>query len=350
MALSENEEISKRINDLGCLANAWTNYQGTNYNLFGSGNIIESLNLLLDIFYNTDINEKNVEEEKGIIGEEIDMYKDNINSLMFTHLYNNLFHNSYVNNTVVGKRSDIQKITAKSLNKIYNDYYAPNNTFIIVTGDFNANNVLDFIKDYIGKLNLSKKELPKRIKSKEKDSVKIPYEEIKKDVENTRVMCASKINKKVFGIKDDMLLKYYINIILSINFSPTSHIYEKYRNENIILNMNGSVDIIDDHVILLASAVCNDGEKFINNIFKDAKKMKLTKSEFERKKKLFLKSYILDFDNIEDVEYNITTDILMKNKVNYKEYSYIQNMNYEEAKRILELINFDNYSIIRTIK
>ena len=36
MALSENKEISKRINDLGSLANAWTNYEGTNYNIFGS--------------------------------------------------------------------------------------------------------------------------------------------------------------------------------------------------------------------------------------------------------------------------------------------------------------------------
>ena len=63
MALSENPEISKRINDLGSLANAWTSYDGTNYNIFGSINLIENLKLLLDIFYNTDINEKNVSEE-----------------------------------------------------------------------------------------------------------------------------------------------------------------------------------------------------------------------------------------------------------------------------------------------
>ena len=53
MALSENPEISKRINDLGSLANAWTSYDGTNYNIFGSINLIENLKLLLDIFYNT---------------------------------------------------------------------------------------------------------------------------------------------------------------------------------------------------------------------------------------------------------------------------------------------------------
>ena len=66
MALSENKEISKRINDLGSLANAWTSYYGTNYNIFGSLNLEENIRLLLDIFYNIDINDKCVEEEKGI--------------------------------------------------------------------------------------------------------------------------------------------------------------------------------------------------------------------------------------------------------------------------------------------
>ena len=43
MALSENIEVSKKINELGSLANAWTSYRGTNYNIFGSINIKENL-------------------------------------------------------------------------------------------------------------------------------------------------------------------------------------------------------------------------------------------------------------------------------------------------------------------
>ena len=68
MALSENEEISKRINDLGSLANAWTSYYGTNYNIFGSINLRENLKLLLDIFYNTNINENENISKKDRIG------------------------------------------------------------------------------------------------------------------------------------------------------------------------------------------------------------------------------------------------------------------------------------------
>ena len=350
MALSENKEISKRINSLGSLANAWTNYKGTNYNIFGSINIRENLRLLLDIFYNTNINKKNVEEEKSIIGEEIDMYNDQINTIMYNHMFNNLFHNSYIKHTVVGERSDIEGITAECLNKIYNDYYIPNNTFIIVTGSFDPETIMNDIKDYMKGLNLKPKEVPKRIKDKEKDSVLATYEEIQKDTEEIRVGYAIKMKKSVFGIKDDTLLRYYLSMILSSNFSATSPLFERYKNNEIVVSMSATSYIVDDYVIIGVKALCDNAELFLDNIKKDIKKLSLTKKMFERKKKLFLKSYILDFDNIEDVEYNICTSVLYDGKVNYNEYSYINNMTYEEALRILNLFTFDNTSVIRTIK
>lgn len=350
MALSENKAISKRINDLGSLANAWTSYYGTNYNIFGSINLIENLKLLLDIFYNTNINEKSVNEEKGIIGEEIDMYKDQIDSLMYSKLFDNLFNKSYSKNTVVGEREDIANITAKSLNEIYNDYYVPNNTFIIVTGNFDIDEVMNTIKDYMKNIKVKPKELPKRIKERDKEIVNVPYEEIKKDMENTRVKYAIKMKKNIFGIKDDNILKDYLGLILSNNFSATSELFERYKDNDIVIGMSYGVNIIDDYLIININALTNDGNRFINNIKEDIKKLKLNEEEFERKKKKYLKSYILDFDNIEDVEYLLSLSLMIDNKIDYNEYDKLIALNYKEASRIMKLINFDNTSIIRTIK
>ncbi len=350
MALSENKAISKRINDLGSLANAWTSYYGTNYNIFGSINLIENLKLLLDIFYNTNINEKSVNEEKGIIGEEIDMYKDQIDSLMYSKLFDNLFNKSYSKHTVVGEREDIANITAKSLNEIYNDYYVPNNTFIIVTGNFDIDEVMNTIKDYMKNIKVKPKELPKRIKERDKEIVNIPYEEIKKDMENTRVKYAIKMKKNIFGIKDDNILKDYLGLILSNNFSATSELFERYKDNDIVIGMSYGVNIIDDYLIININALTNDGNRFIDNIKEDIKKLKLNEEEFERKKKKYLKSYILDFDNIEDVEYLLSLSLMIDNKIDYNECDKLIALNYKEASRIMKLINFDNTSIIRTIK
>ena len=350
MALSENKEISRRINELGSLANAWTSYNGTNYNIFGSINIKENLKLLLDIFYNTDINPKNVEEEKGIIGEEIDMYKDKINSYMMSELFKNLFTNSYVRNTVVGERSDIAKITSKGLNKIYKDFYVPNNTFIIVCGNFDENDIMNTIKEYMNKLNLKPKKLPKVIKAKDKDIVKVPYQEIKKDINDERVKYVIKINKKNFGIKNNKDLSAYINIILGANFSPTSSLYEKYKNEDIVTSLSYSVNIIDNYVVLILEAFTKDASRFLNEIQSDIKNLSLTKEVFERKKKRYLKNYILDFDNIEDVEYIISYALMVDNKIDYNDYTKIIELDYNKALYVLKNINSDNTSVIKTIK
>ena len=350
MALSENKKIAKRINELGSIANAWTSYYGTNYNIFGSIDPVENLKLLLDIFYHTNITEQVVEEEKGIIGEEIDMYKDEINSELQHKLYNSLFKTSYARNTVVGEREDIAKITAKSLNEIYNDYYVPNNTFIIVTGNFDVDEVMTTIKDYMKTIKVKPKELPKRIKEKEPEKVNIEYTEVKKDMENTRVKYSLKMKKNIFGVKDDTLLKDYLGICLSSNISPSSPLYEKYKDEDIMIGMSFNLSTIDDYLIITINALTNDGNKFISNIEKDIKNLKISKEDFERKKKKYAKGYILDFDNIEDVEYLISLSLMVDNKIDYNEYEELMNMDYKEACRILKLINFDNISIVRTIK
>ena len=102
----------------------------------------------------------------------------------------------------------------------------------------------------------------------------------------------TKIPRSNFNIEDNTLLRLYLNIILSNNFSATSELFEKYKNENIVISMSGGINIIDDYVVLCCSAFTNDGNLFIERIKKDVNKLKLTKSDFERKKKLYLKGYI----------------------------------------------------------
>lgn len=345
MALSENSGFSKRINKYGSLANAWTNNYGTNYNLFGSKDIYENIKLLLDIFYDTDINEKNVEEEKGIIGEEIDMNKDNLTRYL-TNIFNkNLFNKIYARNTVVGERSDIEKITAKSLNKIYSDYYVPNNTFICVCGDFEIDKCVNLIKKHIKKYNPKYKEIPQMVVDKEPLKVSKEYEEVIKHTEAERARVGFKIKKDIFNIEDN-LLRYYIDIIFSCYISTTSDLYAKYKKEDLFYDGGYSGYIVDDFLIINVSGICKDGNKFIKEVLKDIKKIKISKEDFDRKKKIYLKSYITDFDNIEDIEYNICMSLMVDGYINFNEYTDIVNMNYEEAQRIIDLLDFDNYTVI----
>ncbi len=348
MLIGEDPILSKKINDLGSLANAWTSYDGTNYNIFGSENIKENIKILLDLFHNAKFTKDQVEKEKGIISEEIDMSDDRIETFLSNKINQNAFYNSYAKNTVLGTKEDINKITYKSLKQIYDDFYIPNNTFIVISGNFDKEEIMDYIKLYYGKLKLKIDKIPTIIKEKELENIKINYEEIKKDMEDIRVKYFFKLNKKTFEVEDDFILKSYMNIILKLNFSSTSKLYEIYKNEGLVHSFGAYSSLFDDYIIIVINAITNKPDEFINKIKKDIKKIYISKNDFERVKKKYTKGYIMGFENIEDVEYTVTSEIIQYNKIYFNEYDFLNNISYEKAVDIIKKINTNNDAVIRT--
>lgn len=347
MNFTGRKKLERRINELGIYANAYTSFEVTNYNFFGSNNIIESLKLLLDLFYNTKINDQNVEKEKGIITEEYKMYIDNPNFRINRQVMKNVLKNSYLNDILVGTEEEINKITAKELNNIYDLFYRTGNTFIIVTGNFNKEEVINTIKNYMKNI---KKSPDKKIiynKIKEPKKVLVPYMEIDENISTPKVIYTLKISKKDIPIKDKILKRFYLNYIFSSLFSNTSDIYDKYKESGLIINMDYSIVGSENNYLMNVSMITNNPDLLITELEKDLKNPKIDAKTFERKKKMFLNNLILNFENIEDIEYLITGNIIKANKIIKNSYQILENMSYIEMKKVLDSIDFNNYSILK---
>ena len=158
----------------------------------------------------------------------------------------------------------------------------------------------------------------------------------------------------MFPVKNNDILKLYLSLIFSNNFSSTSAVYERYKNENIMYKMSYSINIIDEYVIIYIKGLCNDGGLFIDNVKRDIKNIFIKDFEFDRKKKGIIKYFITDFDNIEDIEYNIATSLMIDGEINYNIYNDINNMNFDTCLDVLNVIknniNDNNVSVIKTIK
>lgn len=346
MNFTTNVEFMKRVNKLGSVTNAYTTYNVTNYNIFGSINILENLSLLFDMVLNPVITKENVENEIGIISEEIDMDEDNINTSMHIKKLQNLFYKTYAKNHILGTKEDINKMTSSYLKQIYNDFYTPNNMFIIVVGNFDKDEVLDFITSYMKKFKKNTDEKIKIKKQKEPDEVKIEYEEIEKNVNENKVLYSLKINKNIFKDIDKRELNYYLYIILSANFSSTSKLYEKYKKEKIVNTISAAYKIYDNYIIITIKANTDNKDKFINRIKKDINNLSLTEETFNRKKRKLLSELILGFENIEDVEYLITINILENKKLLNDNYKVIESLKYSNINKIIKTIPKNNYSIL----
>ena len=117
MDFTKNEEAMQKINEFGSIVNAYTTYNGTNYNLFGNGNIIENMELLFDRVFKANIKKSDVENERGIILEEYNMYFDDPYFLLHTKLNENIFNNSFLKYPVLGTKEGIENVTTEELKK-----------------------------------------------------------------------------------------------------------------------------------------------------------------------------------------------------------------------------------------
>lgn len=350
MIVGEDKNVSNKINSLGSLANAWTSKYATNYNIFGSVNIEENIKILLDIFYKAKFRKNDVEEEKGIIGEEIAMNKDKLEVFMHDRIFNNMYNKSSSKYNIIGEKSDIEKIDYKYLDMLYHDFYVPSNTFIVVCGNFNNDSVMNTIKEYYSKIKLVDSKVPKRIEEKEEEKVYCEYEEISKDNYEPRCNIGYKMKKSVFGKISDQELIIYLNIILKINFTYISKLYEEYKKENIIHSMGAYANVSDEYVSIVVEGVCDDNDLFIDKIDKDIRKLDVSKEKFEIFKRRLIKNYIVTFDNIEDVEYKITDELTRFGKIDFNDYSIIKDLSYEKCMDVLNKINYDNKCILKTVK
>ena len=194
MDFTKNIEAMEKINEYGSIVNAYTTYNGTNYNIFGHEKILDNMTLLFDRVFNADIKDEDVENERGIILEEYFMCLSNPYYILETKCFSNLFNKSFIKYPVIGSEEGIKNVKGSELRRLYKDFYTPDNMFVVVTGDFN--------KDYTKDIKRSKSDI-KVIKPKEELKVNIPYEELKMNLNEEKICIAYKTDmpKKVDKIK-----------------------------------------------------------------------------------------------------------------------------------------------------
>ena len=115
---SENESVFEKLENYGAYVNAATSYDKTYYYISTSNNFKECLKILIDFVYSPCFTDENVNKEKGIIGQEIDMCNDNPDRFMYQTLTYNVLDKSYYKYDIAGTKEDIDKITKEDLYKL----------------------------------------------------------------------------------------------------------------------------------------------------------------------------------------------------------------------------------------
>ena len=90
-------------------------------------NIHENLETLINFVQNPYFTDQNVEKEKGIIGQEINMYQDNPDWRVYFGLIEAMYKVHPVHIDIAGTVESIGTITKEDLYTCYNAFYHPSN-------------------------------------------------------------------------------------------------------------------------------------------------------------------------------------------------------------------------------
>ncbi len=342
MDFTKNVDAMNKINELGSIVNAYTTYKGTNYNLYGVEDIYTNMGLLFDRVFKANIKKEDVEMERGIILEEYYMYDADPYYKAQTTLLKNCFNSSFIKYLVIGTEDGIKTVSYKELNRLYKDFYTLDNMFIVVTGNFILEDVLNYINNYMKDIKTTKCNC-KVIKPVENYKVNVSYEELTGNNDEAKIVIGYKVKNS--NPKKKIVNRLLMDMILSESFDKTGSSYLRLMNEG-LNRFSYFVEEVDDYFLIAFTGSTNEYEKFTNIIDEEIKNLDFTKEALERKTKGYISNLILSFEYIENVEDNITSGLFDYNKVLNDMESVIKKVTLNDVKEVIKCIDTTNKSVL----
>lgn len=345
----ENGSVFDHYSKIGSSINAFTTYDITSYNVTSNNRFKENLEYLLEYVYTPYFTKELFQSEKGVIEEEVKMYKDDPGMTIVNGTLNNVFVNDERKYLVGGTVKDVKSIKLEDVITCYNAYYNPKNMFLIITGNFNPNEALAITSEQMNKLNINNDFNVKDIYPKEPEKVNKKEEIIKMNVDKPKVSIGIKIPKNNFkNLKlDNYLLKIYISSILDINFGNTSLLLEELQKGSIVDDLDYTVIESNDYFIVLILSSTYYPEYFKDKIIEKFNSLNIEDSDLKRVAKVNISNYILLFDSAVAVNNYIMDEVMDNNEVNTGFMNIMRNLNIDTCKKILTKLNNYDYTICK---
>ena len=330
---------------MGVSSNAYTSFDQTVFYFETVEKFEESIKMLVKLIKEPYFTPENVEKEQGIIGQEISMYDDDQNFMVYFNALRAMYQKNPVRIDIAGTIESISHITADMLYTCYNTFYSPQNMFLIVIGDVDVDKTIDLIEDSINKYEV--KSNSKIVKFAEEEPREIDRKEIvqKMDIYLPGLCIGYKLD--LCDGKDIIKNVCVADIISDMYFSRLSNFFAEEYNKGYI---NDSIDFIYEgsetfsHVVLSATSTNIDElEKDILDYINKIKNEEIDEGLFETIKRKKIGENILSSDSL-GVSYRRIIDSILNNVPTYYDVETYNNVTSKDIKEFLDKLD-ENYRV-----
>lgn len=141
--------IAKELDGIGAEYNAFTGKEHTGYYITADNNHVGlATEMISDMIFHSKFEAVEMNKERGVIIEEINMYEDNPLMHIEDVFENLIFKGTILGRSIAGPRSNIRNISRQALYNYYKKYYYSGNSIIGLAGKFDTKRALALINKY----------------------------------------------------------------------------------------------------------------------------------------------------------------------------------------------------------
>lgn len=151
--------VNQELDELGAISNAFTSTEMTGYWAKAGYNYLPAiLDIVSDIYLHAIFKSVDLEKEKGVIIEEINMYEDQPQA-MVGELFDEAMHGKQpAGLPVLGNKKSVRSFSVEDFEAYRKKHYVAKATTVIVAGRFDEKTTLSQLKKLFGDISHSKKE------------------------------------------------------------------------------------------------------------------------------------------------------------------------------------------------
>ncbi|MCR3956064.1 MAG: insulinase family protein [Gudongella sp.] len=330
-------ELAEAMDDIGGQINAFTSKEHTCF----YGKVIDehlpiAIDVLGDMITNSKFSEDDIEKEKGVIIEEINMYKDFPEDLVFEMLNQQTYRDMSLSYPILGTDKTVNSFDRDIIYSYFNKKYTPDQMVVSVVGSFSEEQVINMLNKELGAFN-----------SFNRGDGNIPsydYEAgqsilgVHKDIEQLNVAMGF---QGPSTYSDDILPMMIVNNILGGTIS--SRLFQEIReNRGLVYTIESSLTSYNGAGMLsIYAGLTRENLHSVSDLIKieinQIKDRLISNKELNKSKEHLKGSYILSLEGTFSMMYEMGKNLLHEKPIETPEIvlEHINNIGMNDIERVV---------------
>lgn len=309
-------EINSLIDGIGAESNAFTGKEYTGYYIKSSSQHLDlSLDILSDILSDSLLDSSEIDRERGVILEEMNMYEDSPARKIGDIFENLLYGDTPMGWDTLGQKKNIKEITHEDFIEYKKKFYSADNMCLVIAGKFEETEILKKAEQFFGKLEKFKTDgFEKVIEDQTKPEVLLKH----KKTEQTHFA----LGVRTVGL-EDRHENYVLDVLASVlGRGMSSRLFHELRE---VRGLAYSVAAFSDaskgvgYLAVFAGVDKNRTDEAITVAFEELLKVtadgEITAEEVAKAKEFMKGHFTLDLEDTRSVATHYAGDLILEGKM-----------------------------------